>query len=69
LVLKKTLNILIGSLTVLTIILSVQLVCLFFQPDESLAQDQTMSSHPLVDGQQLPDMPDAGCLTCHQDLP
>lgn len=66
---QKILDIIIGMLFVLLIVISVQLVCLYLSPDESLAQAPKTNAHPEINGQPLPDMPDKECLACHQNLP
>ncbi len=66
---QKILDIVIGMLLIMLIAISVQLVCLYLSPDESLAQAPKKTAHPEINGQPLPDMPDKDCLACHQNLP
>lgn len=70
-VVQKLLDLLIGAALVLVMFFSIQLVSLYRMPEESLAQEpvQRKYSHPVVNGQQIAEMPDVDCLSCHRTLP
>jgi len=70
-VVQKLLDILIGAALVLVMFFSIQLVNLYRMPEESLAQEpvQVRYSHPVVNGQQIAELPDVDCLACHNKLP
>lgn len=64
---SRFLDICIGAMLVALVVLTVQLAYLYIQPEEIQAEQlsQRTSSHPVINGQEINEMPAAECLGCH----
>lgn len=58
------------ALLLAVILICVGLVLWFYTNDLSMAEPApNTNSHPLVNGQTIPEMSDGGCLGCHLSVP
>lgn len=64
---SRLLDICIGAMLVALVALTAQLAYLYIQPAELQAEQlaQRTSSHPVVNGQVIDEMPAAECMVCH----